>query len=144
MKIIVVKSENGNISRKDILEGDLGGILRSTANEALKEWNENSSDFIIMKDMHEIHIPLPLKPQTYEVFKNFIKSRTKQEAIAEIPVFVISFDNEWIESDFKDKKVYVISPYIDEKSENDILEYAKQVTSSQQEVEEEVEAEEEE
>ena len=144
MKIIVVKSENGNVSKKDIVEGDLADVLRSTANEALKEWNENSSDFIIMKDLHEIHIPLPLKPQTYEIFKNYIKSRTKQEAIAEIPVFVISFDNEWVESDFKDKKVYVVSLYIDDKSENEILDYAKQVTSPQQEVEEETNEEEEE
>lgn len=133
MKIIVIKSENGNVSKKDIVDGNIPEVLRTTANEALKEWNENSSDFIIMKDMHEVHIPLPLKPQTYELLKNYIKSRTKTEAVAEIPVYVISFDNEWIESDFKDKRVYVVSPYIDEKSENELLEYAKQVTSPVQE-----------
>lgn len=141
MKVIVIKSENGNVSKKDIIEGDLSSVLRSTATEALKEWNENTSDFIIMKDSQEIRVPLPLKPQVYEMFKNFIKSRTKNEAIFEIPIFVISFDNEWVESDFKDKRVYVVSPYIDEKSEKDLLEYAKQVTSPQQEVEEEAEEE---
>ncbi|BAB66494.1 MULTISPECIES: DUF2286 domain-containing protein [Sulfurisphaera] len=143
MKVLVVKSENGQVSKKDIVEGDLPQVLRNTATLALKEWNENLSDFIIMKDMYEIHIPLPLKPQTYEMLKNYIKSRTKSEAIAEIPIFVISFDNEWVESDFKDKKVYVVSPYIDDKSENELLEYAKQVTSPVQETETE-EAEEEE
>ena len=135
MKIIVIKSENGNISKKDIVEGDLASILRSVASEALKEWNENLSDFIIMKDVHEIHIPLPLKPQIYETFKNYIKGRSKNEAIAEIPIYVISFDNEWLDSDFKDKRVYVVSPYIDDKTENEILEYAKQMTSPQQETE---------
>jgi len=143
VKVLVVKSENGQVSKKDIVEGDLPQVLRNTATLALKEWNENLSDFIIMKDMYEIHIPLPLKPQTYEMLKNYIKSRTKSEAIAEIPIFVISFDNEWVESDFKDKKVYVVSPYIDDKSENELLEYAKQVTSPVQETETE-EAEEEE
>jgi len=141
MKVIVVKSENGNVSKKDIVEGDLASILRSVANEALKEWNENSSDFIIMKDVHEIHLPLPLKPQTYEMFKNYIKGKAKNEAIVEIPVFVISFDNEWVDSDFKDKRVYVVSLYVDEKAEKEILEYAKQITSPQQQ-EEEVEEEE--
>ncbi|BFH74450.1 DUF2286 domain-containing protein [Sulfurisphaera javensis] len=141
MKVIIIKSENGNVSKKDIIEGDLGSVLRKAATEALAEWNENASDFIIMKDMHEVHIPLPLKPQTYEALKNFLKSRTKTEAIAEIPVFVISFDNEWVESDFKDKRVYVVSPYIDENSEKEITEYAKQVTSPVQEVEEEEEEE---
>ncbi|QIW24306.1 DUF2286 domain-containing protein [Sulfolobus sp. S-194] len=143
MKVLVVKSENGQVSKKDIVDGELPQVLRNTATLALKEWNENLSDFIIMKDMYEIHIPLPLKPQTYEMLKNYIKSRTKSEAIAEIPIFVISFDNEWVESDFKDKKVYVVSPYIDDKSENELLEYAKQVTSPVQETEIE-EAEEEE
>lgn len=142
MKVIIVKSENGNVSKKDIIEGDLSSILRSVANDALKEWNENSSDFIIMKDIHEIHIPLPLKPQTYEIFKNYIKGRTNKEAIAEIPVYVISFDNEWLDSDFKDKKVYIVSLYIDDKTENEILEYAKQITLPQQETEEETKEEE--
>lgn len=139
MKVIVIKSENGNVSKKDVVEGDLASVLRSIANEALKEWNENSSDFIIMKDVHEIHLPLPLKPQTYDTFKNYIKGKSKNEAIIEIPVFVISFDNEWVDSDFKDKRVYVVSLYVDEKTEKEILEYAKQITSPQQreEVEEE-------
>ncbi|AAY80852.1 DUF2286 domain-containing protein [Sulfolobus acidocaldarius] len=129
MKILVLRSEEGNISKKEVVDGGLRNILVKIANDALGEWDERSSDFTIIKDTQEVKIPLPLKPQLYEIIKDFLKSRTKTEAIAEIPVYIISFDNQWVESDYRDKKVYIVSPYIDENAEKELEDYAKQVTS---------------
>jgi hypothetical protein len=142
MKVLVLRSEEGNVTKKDIIEGELNKVLRSVASNALNEWNETSSDFTIMKDMYEVKIPLPLKPQTYEAIKNYLKSRSKSEAIAEIPIYIISFENKWIESDYRDLKVYIVAPYVDDNIEKEIIDYAKQVTSEQKEEVEEEEEEE--
>ena len=139
MKILVLRSEEGNITKKDIIEGDLKKVLRDVASNALNEWDENLSDFSIMRDKFEIRIPLPLKPDMYEKLKDYLKNRTKTEAIAEIPVYIISFDNRWMDSDYRDMKVYIVSPYIDEKSEKELIDYAIQATSQRQEESEEEE-----
>ncbi|MEJ2780855.1 DUF2286 domain-containing protein [Stygiolobus sp. CP850M] len=143
MKVLILRSEDGNITKKDIVEGEFDKVLREIAFSALKEWNETSSDFTIMRDMYEVKIPLPLKPNVYEIIKGYLKSRTKTEAIAEIPVYIISFDNRWMDSDYRDMKVYVVSPYIDENVEKELTDYAIQATSQKPMTTEEEEEEEE-
>ncbi|MEM0068033.1 MAG: DUF2286 domain-containing protein, partial [Saccharolobus sp.] len=105
MKILVLKSENGKITSEKVIEGELDRVIRDIAKQALEEWNEMASDFIIMHDSQEIRIPLPLKPDLYESIKGFLVGKDKKEAIAKIPVYIISYENEWRENDFQDKKV---------------------------------------
>lgn len=139
MKILIIKSENGKITSEKVMDGEIGKVLREVAKEALEEWNELTSDFIIMHDMEEVRIPLPLKPDLYESIKNFLVGKDKKEAIAKIPVYVISYENEWKESDFQDKKVYVVSYYINDEIKKSIIEDATQITSEHKEIEEEEE-----
>ncbi|MDT7861043.1 MAG: DUF2286 domain-containing protein [Saccharolobus sp.] len=143
MKILIIKSENGKITSEKVMDGEIGKVLREVAKEALEEWNELTSDFIIMHDMEEVRIPLPLKPDLYESIKNFLVGKDKKEAIAKIPVYVISYENEWKESDFQDKKVYVVSYYINDEIKKNIIEDATQITSEHKELEEGEEEEEE-
>ncbi|BDB97403.1 DUF2286 domain-containing protein [Saccharolobus caldissimus] len=142
MKILIIKSENGKITSEKVMDGEIGKVLREVAKEALEEWNELTSDFIIMHDMEEVRIPLPLKPDLYESIKNFLVGKDKKEAIAKIPVYVISYENEWKESDFQDKKVYVVSYYINDEIKKNIIEDATQITSEHKELEEGEEEEE--
>ncbi|TRM87773.1 DUF2286 domain-containing protein [Sulfolobus sp. A20-N-G8] len=131
MKILVVKSENGKVTSEKIMEGEIGKVIREVAKSALDEWNELTSDFIIMHDSQEVRVPLPLKPDVYEVLKNFLVGKDKREAIAKIPVYIISYENEWKESDFQDKKVYVISYYINDDMKKEVISDATQMTSEQ-------------
>ncbi|MEM4041876.1 MAG: DUF2286 domain-containing protein [Saccharolobus sp.] len=137
MKILVLKSENGKITSEKVIEGELNRVIRDIAKQALEEWNEMASDFIIMHDSQEVRIPLPLKPDLYESIKGFLVGKDKKEAIAKIPVYIISYENEWRENDFQDKKVYVISYYINDELKKDIISDAEQMTSEQKEEEEE-------
>ncbi|MEM0068430.1 MAG: DUF2286 domain-containing protein, partial [Saccharolobus sp.] len=73
----------------------------------------------------------------YESIKGFLVGKDKKEAIAKIPVYIISYENEWRENDFQDKKVYVISYYVSDELKKDIISDAEQMTSEQKEEEEE-------
>ncbi len=142
MKVIILKSELGKITSERSVEGNIGDVVKQVAVEALKEWNEMSSDFTIMKDMQEVRIPLPLKPEVYESLKGFLSGKDKTSAIARIPVYIISYDNAWKEDNYQDNRVYVISYYVDDNLKNELVEYAKQATSEIKEEEEEEEQEE--
>ncbi|QGA54691.1 DUF2286 domain-containing protein [Sulfolobus sp. E5-1-F] len=142
MKILIVKSENGKVTLEKIAEGEISKVLRDVAKEALEEWNELASDFIIMRDNQEVRLPLPLKPEVYEAIKTFLVGKDKKEALAKIPLYIISYENEWKESDFQDKKIYVVSFYINDEIKKGILDDAAQMTSEQkQELTEEEEKE---
>ncbi len=143
MKILVLKSEMGKVTSEQLIDGELGETIRKVATDALKEWNEYTSDFIIMKDLQEVKIPLPLKPDMYEALKNFLAGKDKNVAIARIPFYIISFENEWKENDFMDKRVYIVTYYVNEELKKEAVEYASSVTSPKSEEENE-EAEEEE
>ncbi|MCI2414436.1 MAG: DUF2286 domain-containing protein [Candidatus Aramenus sp.] len=144
MKVIVLKSELGKITSERSVEGNIGEVVKQVAAEALKEWNEIASDFTIMKDVQEVRIPLPLKPDVYESLKSFLSGKDKTAAIARIPVYIISYDNAWKEDNYQDNRVYVVSYYVDENLKNELAEYAKQATSEIKEDSDEGEAEEEE
>ncbi len=59
-------------------------------------------------------------------------------------MYIISYENEWKESDFQDKKIYVVSFYINDEITKGVLNDAAQMTSEQkQELEEEEDLEEE-
>ncbi len=145
MKILVLKSEDGKITSDETVEGEIGQIVKDTANKALSEWNEESSDFIIIKDFHEVRIPLPLNPKMYDVLKKFSMSKQEKFAIIKIPSYVISFDNMWMDNDSIDRKVYVISYFLDDKTKQELMEDAVKLTSPEkEEKEQETEIEEEE
>ncbi|AWR94821.1 DUF2286 domain-containing protein [Acidianus brierleyi] len=142
MKVLILKSETGKITSEKTIDGNIGDVVKQVASDALKEWNEMTSDFTIMKDTQEARIPLPLKPDVYEAVKSFLSGKDKTSAILRIPIYIISFDNMWKEDDYQDNKVYVVSYYLDDNLKNELLEYAKQATSAQK-IEEQGEEEEE-
>ncbi|QKQ99504.1 DUF2286 domain-containing protein [Metallosphaera tengchongensis] len=144
MKVIILKSESGKVTSNFVEEGEIGEVVRRTAEKALKEWNELTSDFIIMRDSQEAKLPLPLKPEIYEKTKNFLTGKDKSFAMLKLPVFIISFDNQWKEENFQDKRVYVISYYLTDELKEELTNYASQVTSEEEEAENEEEEEEEE
>ncbi|EZQ06989.1 DUF2286 domain-containing protein [Candidatus Acidianus copahuensis] len=127
--VIVLRSESGKVTSEKVIEGDIGDVVRNTAAQALKEWNDMISDFIIMKDSQEWRVPLPLKPNDYERLKNFLSGKEKNEAILKLPIYIISFDNQWSGEDFQDKKVYVVSYYLDDEMKKELTTYAIDVTS---------------
>ncbi|MGC9106381.1 MAG: DUF2286 domain-containing protein [Thermoprotei archaeon] len=139
MKYLVLRSELGKVTSSGVEEGELKDVIIKVAQNAMKEWNERASDFSIMKDAVEIVVPLPFTKEQYLALKDYVKERSSKEALVELPVYVISFDNEWTESDYIDKKVYVIAPFVDSKTVKDIEQYASDLTNPDKKTEEEEE-----
>ncbi|BBD71722.1 hypothetical protein HS1genome_0111 [Sulfodiicoccus acidiphilus] len=143
MKILLLKSERGRVTSEQLMEGELRAAVTSVAKKALEEWDVDKSDFVILKDVHEIRKKLPLSPSLYEVISKYLKGKEQGEALAEVPVYIISFDNDWEEEDFKDRSVYLIAPYLDEESKNEMKEYAEELTIEEtEETDEDQESEE--
>lgn len=105
MKFLVLKSESGKVTWEQLIDGDLKSTITTVARKALDEWDVDKSDFIILKDVHEVRKKLPLSPSVYEMISRYLKGKEGGEAFAEVPVYIISFDNQWEEDDFKDKRI---------------------------------------
>jgi len=93
---------------------------------------------IIVRHKQEITIRLPITREQYEMYSQFNLKRKGDSASFEIPVYLISFENQWIDDNIVDSKVFIVSPYIDDYVAEKIVELAKNVTS-QEEAEEETE-----
>lgn len=144
MKTIVILSENGNAKIYKELNIRLEEAVKEVAKEAMELWNVNKSDFIIIRDNYPMELKLPLTSEEYDAYSKFNIQRTAQRTvIIELPVYVISFDNEWFDDGYKDNKVFIVtigSP-LREEVRNDLLEWSKEMTLTTVKEEEEEETE---
>jgi len=131
VKFLVLKSESGKVTWEQLIDGDLKSTITTVARKALDEWDVDKLDFIILKDVHEVRKKLPLSPSVYEMISIYLKGKEGGEAFAEVPVYIISFDNQWEEDDFKDKRIYVLTPYLDDESKKEMVQYATELTSEE-------------
>ena len=134
MKLIVLYSEDGEITKKEMVEGDLQSELRNKVVEVLKEWKPLRSDLIVMKEKHRITLNLPLSKELYDTLSKFgLRKVSSNEVEAAVPVFVISYDNVWVGDNVRDMRVVVIAPYVNEEFTKEVEELAKGVTSFESE-----------
>ncbi|AFZ70860.1 hypothetical protein Calag_1138 [Caldisphaera lagunensis DSM 15908] len=131
MKIIVIRSEVGKIISSELMEGELDQIVKKKSEDAMKEWNPETSDFIVLRDIRELELPLPLDPELVDILRNVgTLSRTSEKAIARIPVYTISFENMMIgEDNYVEHKIYLISPYINDDIKTELEKEAVEITT---------------
>uniref|UniRef100_A0A7C2ZNW1 DUF2286 domain-containing protein n=1 Tax=Ignisphaera aggregans TaxID=334771 RepID=A0A7C2ZNW1_9CREN len=135
MKVLVIRAEEGELKEKQLADGDLEKILKDVIVKALNLWEPRKSDLVVVKHKHEVKLPLPLKKDQYELYSQFNLRRVGDSAVFEIPVYVISYENEWAGDTIRDSKVFIVTPYIDESTSANIVELAKSITSPMQEEE---------
>ena len=138
-KIVVVKSVEGKIEDSRIVEGELTNIVKEIARKTLEEWDPERSDFTIIKARYELCYKLPISPDLYDIIDelNLEKFREGNNLIVVVPVYTISFNNEWLEDKYHDKAIYVVTYYIDEKEKKRIEEYAAETTKAPKEFQQE-------
>ncbi|MEM4502701.1 MAG: DUF2286 domain-containing protein [Ignisphaera sp.] len=136
MKILIIRSEEGVIKEHQIVEGTLDKSLKETVIKALELWNPQKSDLVVVRHKHEVNVNLPITKEQYELYSQFNLKRFGDKAVFEIPIYIISFENEWIEDQIRDSKVFVVAPYIDEVTSSKVLELAKNITSEEESEEE--------
>jgi hypothetical protein len=142
LKSIVILSENGNAKIYKEMDLDLDKAVREMAKEAMELWDSSKSDFIIIRDSYPMEIKLPLTNEEYEVYSKLSIQRTQQKTvIVELPIYVISFDNEWLDDEYKDNKVFIVTigaPFREE-AKKEIMDWCSEMTSKEAKEEEEEE-----
>lgn len=135
MKILILRAEYGEIKEKMISEGDFNKILKEVIIRTLDLWDPNKSDLIVVRHSQEITIKLPIKKEQYDLYSQFNLRRKGDYASFDVPLYLVSFENQWIDNNIIDSKVFVVSPYIDDYVSERIEELAINITSPESEKE---------
>lgn len=136
MKLLIVRAEEGEVKDSQIVEGELNNTLKNVVIKTLELWDPIKSDLIIVRHRHEITVKLPIKREQYEAYLQFNLRRKGDTATFEVPVYLVSFENQWIGENIVDSKVFVVSPYIDDYVAEKVIELAKNITSQKEVVDE--------
>jgi len=135
MKILILRVENGEVKEKSVVEGDMHSVLKNTVVKALDYWDPTKSDLVVMRHSHEIQVQLPLTKEQYELYSRFNLRRLGDRAAFTIPLYIVSYENEWRGEELVDTKIFVVSPYIDERVEEEVTRLAMTITSYESEEE---------
>jgi len=142
-KILVLRGEYGKVVEESIVEEEnIYSAVKKYASKALELWDPEFSDFIIIKDKYEVVLKLPLTREQVQRFMKFgIKRSPDGYARFNIPVYIISYDSIWVESDYIDRRVYLVTIYVDENTKKDleklVVDTTKGISTRQIEIAEE-------
>jgi len=141
-KTLVVKAERGVGVESELVAERFSVVVKDIARKALEEWNPLKSDFTAIRDDRDVEIDLPLKdPKLYDLLKNLNLTKISEDkAVFTLPVYVISYDSEWIGTeDYVDNRVYIVSIYIDDETKRLVEQVAQDLVSKEPGEEEELE-----
>ncbi|HDD25887.1 MAG TPA: DUF2286 domain-containing protein, partial [Acidilobales archaeon] len=109
-EVLILNSDRGKLVRSEIIRGRLEEVLKKLLLDVIDEWSPNNSDLIVMRQVHEVRIKLPLTKELYDKLVRYnLRKANPNEAVAEIPIYIISYDNMWVGEDVYDNKVYVVA-----------------------------------
>lgn len=129
-KVLVIKSEYGDLKEVKVVEGDLRSTIKTTVSIALDLWDYEHSDLIVMKDRYPVEVKLPLTKEQFNLYSKFELRRTSSgTAQYSVPVWVISYSNRWTRDGYVDHGVFIVAPYVDEMQLNELKEVAVNATS---------------
>jgi len=129
LRTIVARSRLGKVEQVEVVEEDLKDVVKKVVSLALEMWNLEASDFIVMRDHYSASVKLPLTKEQYEEYSRYeLRRLSGSEAEVRVPLYVVSFNNEWRGEDYVDKEVFIVAPYISEQQLEDIKELALNAT----------------
>lgn len=125
MKLLVVRSEDGKIVESEVVEGDLAQVAKQVAGKAMKEWDPATSDFTVLRVAFDLRYKLPLNPDLFDMIRDLglEMERDADGVIVYIPVYTIGFDSRWMNDAYLEKKMYVVTLYLDEEGRRQVEEY---------------------
>ena len=136
----MISADEGKIIESKTVRKDFIELLKTYARKAIDEWNPLESDFTIIRSTTDISYTHPISPELFDKVQELGLNirREGNEIIITIPVYTISYDSQWMESYYRDRKIIVIAPYLDEKEKKQLEEYASEATSEAKRLEEEL------
>jgi hypothetical protein len=102
--------------------------------EALNLWAVDNADFTVIRDpQYPVTAKAPITKEQYDLYSKYDLQRTTNGSVMfYVPVYIISFDNMYVEDNYLDKEVFVVAPVVDQIAEDVIAELA--VESTKQDV----------
>jgi len=135
-KVVIINVERGSIKSSKLVEDSIENAVKNVIIDVLPQWSPKNSDLIVIKHEHIVTLRLPISKDIYdEIIKYGFERRSSSEIDIKLPVYVVSYDNSWVDEDVIDNKVFVIAPYISEEVKKQIEELAIEVTTTHNESE---------
>ena len=128
MKVLILRAEYGEVKEKNVIEGEVSAILKDVVKKALELWDPKKSDLIVVRHSHEMQVRLPISKEQYLLYSKFNLRRQGDKAVFEIPLYVVSFENQWMGEELIDSRVFIVAPYIDNYTEQELERLAQSIT----------------
>jgi hypothetical protein len=129
-QIMIVRAKEGQLVSKNRVEGEFKEVIKKTVLDALSLWQLDSADFTVIRDpQYPIEAKAPITKEQYDLYSKYDLQRASNGSVAyHLPVYIISFDNVYLEDSYLDREVLVVAPYVDQISEGHIVELALEST----------------
>ena len=128
MKVLILRAEYGEVKEKNVIEGEVSAILKDVVKKALEFWDPKKSDLIVVRHSHEMQVKLPISKEQYLLYSKFNLRRQGDKAVFEIPLYVVSFENQWMGEELVDSRVFIVAPYVDNYTEQELERLAQSIT----------------
>jgi hypothetical protein len=131
---MVIRAKEGNLVSKARAEGEMKEVVKKIVIEALNLWAVDNADFTVIRDpQYPVTAKAPITKEQYDLYSKYDLQRTTNGSVMfYVPVYIISFDNMYVEDNYLDKEVFVVAPVVDQIAEDVIAELA--VESTKQDV----------
>ncbi len=125
-QIMIVRAKEGQLVSKNMLEGEFKEVVKKTVLDALSLWQLDNADFTVIRDpQYPVEAKAPITKDQYDLYSKFDLQRASNGSVVyHLPVYIISFDNVYMEDSYLDKEVLVVAPYVDQISEQHIVDLA--------------------
>jgi len=133
-QFVVIRAKEGNLVSKARAEGEMKEVVKKIVIEALNLWAVDNADFTVIRDpQYPVTAKAPITKEQYDLYSKYDLQRTTNGSVMfYVPVYIISFDNMYVEDNYLDKEVFVVAPVVDQIAEDVIAELA--VESTKQDV----------
>jgi len=133
-QFMVIRAKEGNLVSKARAEGEMKEVVKKIVIEALNLWAVDNADFTVIRDpQYPVTAKAPITKEQYDLYSKYDLQRTTNGSVMfYVPVYIISFDNMYVEDNYLDKEVFVVAPVVDQIAEDVIAELA--VESTKQDV----------
>lgn len=139
-EVLIIRSREGSLVSKSKVPGELKEAVKKQVLDALSLWDAERADFTVIRDpQYPVSVKLPITKEQYDLYSKFDMSRTSDGSVVfHIPVYIISFDNEYKDDNYVDKEVFVVAPALDQKVEDAVVELAIESTRPEPEEDEDL------
>lgn len=130
-QILIVETEDGKLIRQEVVEGNLYEKVKEVALKLIEKWDPSLSDFTVIRGGYELTYKIPVPVDVLDKIQEYglQVARSGNEAIITLPVYTISYNNEWTGDTYRDRAICIVTYYIDEDAKKQIIDYAVDATS---------------